>query len=157
MLRVSKLADYATVIVGTLVEKKIHMNAKQIAMETKLSLPTVSKLLKIMTKSNLLISNKGTTGGYQLAKAPEAITVLDVLMAVEGPFAITECSHSKGECMLEPYCSISRNWKIINRAIIQTLSQITLLDLTHPSRLIKELHKPRMVTKEGQYHGKSSI
>jgi FeS assembly SUF system regulator len=133
MLRISKLTDYATVIMSYLaLTPKDIVSAAQIAREVHVSLPTVSKILKILSEAQLVISFRGTGGGYQLARSTEKITVAEVVTAIEGQLAMTECCLSEKLCALDSLCSIKENWKVINKIILTALAGLTLQDMMRP-------------------------
>ncbi len=130
MLRISKLADYATMVMAFCArEPENSHTAKEIALATRLQLPTVSKLLKILARHQLLLSQRGVQGGYQLAKEPYAITMAEVVAAVDGPIALTECNHHASVCGLAKCCTTKKSWQTINQVVSQTLSNITLADI----------------------------
>jgi len=92
--------------------------ARDLAKESRLPLSTVSKLLKELLQSGLLVSHRGTKGGYVLAREPQQISVLEIIAAIEGPMALTQCSTDvTGLCSLESDCPIKSNQQIINQAI----------------------------------------
>ncbi|MGQ0534509.1 MAG: SUF system Fe-S cluster assembly regulator [Methanobacteriota archaeon] len=140
MLRISRLTDYGILLLTHFARgssQGVH-NARDLAAETEIPLPTVSKLLKSMTKAGLLVSHRGVQGGYSLAKAPSAITVEEVITALEGPIALTMCSEGPGNCELEHDCLTRSNLQLVNQAIKGALDGIRLSDLTTPpSRLIQ--------------------
>lgn len=131
MLRMSKLTDYATLILSHLsdADGALH-TATDIAARTGLGLPTVSKLLKAMTRANLVTSVRGSQGGYRLARSPEDISAADVIDALEGPVAITACSSTDVGCDLEPVCRVGSAWQRINLAIRVALRDVSLAQLT---------------------------
>jgi FeS assembly SUF system regulator len=134
MLRVTKLADYGIVMLTYFAAHggSTH-NARDIAGVVRLPLPVVSKILKALARDGLLTSQRGTKGGYGLARKPEEITVAEIIRALEGPIAVTECTDSvKGDCELEVRCPVRTNWHLINRAIYQALERITLAEMTQP-------------------------
>ncbi len=96
--------------------------------------PTVSKLLKQLAKHGLVESIRGAHGGYRLARRPELITVADVVSALEGPIALTQCSVHGGGCAIEPHCGVRSNWRLINGAIRQALESVTLAQMAEPLR-----------------------
>ena len=108
--------------------------ASDVASDTGIALPTVQKLLKKLTKSGLIKSVRGADGGYQLNKAAEDISAVDILDALEGPLAITECSADDSACEHEPNCSVGDAWQRINTAIRDALLEVTLAELHRPSR-----------------------
>jgi FeS assembly SUF system regulator len=133
MLRVSKLTDYATVIMSYLaLTPKTVVSAAQIAQEIHINLPTVSKILKILSEAGLVISFRGAGGGYQLARPITEITVAEVVTAIEGKLAMTECCINENICALDSLCSLKDNWKIINKMILTALAGLTLQDMMMP-------------------------
>ncbi len=130
MLRIGKLTDYATVILATLAADRARLlNASTLAERTHIAAPTVSKLLKQMHRAGLVISTRGTHGGYQLARDPEQISAASILDALEGPIALTECSAGSGQCGIEHTCSVGRTWQKLSVAIRRSLSEISLAQL----------------------------
>lgn len=130
MLRMSKLTDYGTLVLSQLPAGGAEpASAGIVADRTHLALPTVSKLLKALTRSGLVVSTRGSHGGYALARAPDEITAAEIIDALEGPVAITECSAEEGACTIEAYCRVGSAWQRINRSIREALTQITLADL----------------------------
>src|SRR5688572_30298578 len=105
MLRISKLTDYGTVILACMAARpdKVH-TATEVADDTHIGPPTVSKLLKRLQRGGLVVSTRGSHGGYQLAKPASAISAAAILEALEGPFALTECSGHHSNCGLETTC-----------------------------------------------------
>src|SRR5271154_858171 len=145
MVRLGKLTDYGLVLM-TYIARGSTMplrTARDLAVESRLPLSTVSKLLKQLLQSGLLTSHRGTKGGYILARDPQEISVVEIIAALEGPMALTECSTDvTGLCNLEPCCPIKTNQQIINQAVRGVLDKITLSDLMHPMHLtnIKDAH-----------------
>ena len=92
MLRLSKLTDYAIVLLSYLTRSSRPKNARELAELSGLPHPTVSKVLKMLARAELLISVRGQRGGYQLAAEPNTISVTRMISAIEGPLALTECS-----------------------------------------------------------------
>jgi len=133
MLRLSKLTDYATVILSFMARDKEHAHtATEIAETTGIALPTVSKILKLLVKAKVLMSTRGAKGGYALARNPEKISVATVISALEGPIALTECSISHQGCEQASGCDIRGNWSLINQTIHDALESVTLADLIKP-------------------------
>ena len=132
MLRVSKLTDYATVVMTCLAAGEGVMSAQALAERARLELPTVSKLLKQLAQAGLVASTRGINGGYRLARAAERISIADIVTAMEGPIGMTECSAHAGLCGHEPHCGVRVNWQRINQAIAGALAKVTLADMQHP-------------------------
>jgi FeS assembly SUF system regulator len=130
MLRISKLTDYATVILARLAaEPERRFTAAQIALETHLALPTVSKLLKQLQRHALVLSTRGLHGGYLLARPAAEINAAQILDALEGPVALTECAGSASHCCIETTCLVSKAWQRVNLAVRRSLQEITLREL----------------------------
>lgn len=133
MLRVTKLADYGIVVLTFFATRPDSIyTARDVAQAAGLPLPVVSKVLKLLGKAELLKSQRGIKGGYGLARRPEEITVAAVIRALEGPIALTECSHSNLDCGLVTGCPVRTNWHVINQAIHAALEKITLAQMTRP-------------------------
>ena len=130
MLRISKLTDYGTVLLAHLAENQVTVcSAADVAQATGIAVPTVSKLLKSLSRAELVTSTRGANGGYRLARPPQQISAADVIDALEGPVSITECSSSDGDCEHEGVCSVGGAWQRINVAIRRALQDVTLNDL----------------------------
>lgn len=134
MLRMSKLADYGTVVMTYIAKQPEHlMSAAEIAHAVGLEPPTVSKLLKLLTHAGLLVSRRGAAGGYSLSRPAPRISVADIIDAIEGaPMGLTECSSIPGLCTRESMCSVRANWQRISQSIRGILAEITLDDLLLP-------------------------
>lgn len=128
MLRISRLTDYATVILASLAGGSLA-SAADIAERTHIGLPTVSKLLKELQRAGLVHSVRGARGGYQLARAAAEINAAEIIDAVEGPVALTECAGSTGNCGIEATCLVGHGWQRINRAIRRALLEVSLEEL----------------------------
>ncbi len=130
MLRISKLTDYATVVLATLAEQPDQVRtAAALAERTRIAGPTVSKLLKQLHKAGLLSSTRGLHGGYQLARPPAQISLAAVVDALEGPIALTDCAAGAGQCSIEHNCRVSRVWQRLNLAMRRALSDVSLAEL----------------------------
>lgn len=130
MLRISKLADYSTVVMSYLAREPDRMhNARDIMEHTHIALPTISKILKILAKSGLLRSHRGMNGGYTLVIPPDQISIAQILAAMEGNLALTECSGQHSHCSIEPICHIRSNWRSISHVVQESLKRITLADM----------------------------
>jgi FeS assembly SUF system regulator len=131
MLRISKLTDYGTVILATLASQpdNARLTATDVADRTHIGLPTVSKLLKSLQRGGLVTSTRGSHGGYQLARPANLITAAHILDALEGRFALTECSGNHSSCGIESTCRVGNAWQRVNQAIRRSLDDISLLQL----------------------------
>ena len=130
MLRVTKLTDYATVVLSALADSpdRVH-NATELAERAHLELPTVSKLLKTLTQAGLVQSFRGSTGGYRLAKPAEQISLIQIVEAIEGPLGMTECSLHESNCGIESSCGVRANWRRINDVVADALREVSLADM----------------------------
>ncbi len=129
MLKISKLADYGTVIMVQMAMDRGMQTARAISIRTKISLPTVTKILKLFTAAKLLKSTLGNRGGYELVKSAADITVLEIIQAIEGELSLTECSKALVDCSIFSHCSITNHWRVINGAVKNALRDITLAQL----------------------------
>jgi FeS assembly SUF system regulator len=134
MIRLSRLADYGLVLMGRMALQPTTVHtAVGLAEDTQLPIPTVAKLLVRLTQGNLLISHRGAKGGYQLARSPSAITVADIVVAVDGPIALTQClEHGAQPCDVEPICPTRRGWNRLNDAVKRALTEVSLAELSQP-------------------------
>ena len=138
MIRIGRLTDYGIVLLSHMAAQpdSVH-TAAELAAETHLPAPTVSKLLRLLTKEGLLQSQRGVNGGYGLARTPDRITVSNAITALEGPIAITTCtSAAPSDCSHEPICPVRGHLNLINLAIRQALDSVTLADLARRPRLM---------------------
>ncbi|MDE2304270.1 MAG: SUF system Fe-S cluster assembly regulator [Gammaproteobacteria bacterium] len=130
MLRMGKLTDYATVVLATLAQDPPRQfAAAELAERTRLSAPTVSKVLKELQRAGMVVSARGAHGGYRLARRAELITAAQILDVFEGPIAITECSTAASQCGIERSCRVGGAWQRINAAIRRALEDVTLQQL----------------------------
>jgi len=134
MFRLNRLVDYGVVLMSHIASHSDRrFSAPDLASELGLPLPVVSKVLKGLSHRGLLTSYRGAKGGYRLARDAEAITVADIISAIDRPIALTECiEDSDGTCGIESLCPQRSNWQIINRTVRSALSGIRLSDLTAP-------------------------
>ena len=132
------MTDYGLVLMSQIARRPqadLH-TARDLAQKCGLPLPTVSKILKTLLQSGLLASHRGIKGGYSLARGAEVISLAEIISALEGPLALTECSTDiTGLCDLEPSCPIKDNQRIINHVIRGALEKVMLSDLIRPMQL----------------------
>lgn len=134
MLRISKLADYGTVVMVYLAGfDQALCNARDIALHTHLSVPTVSKILKRLTAAGLLISVRGPAGGYRLQRPASDISVSQIVYALEEHRGFTECSLQPNACFLQKVCTVQGNWRLISHAIEAALDSVSLDALAKPT------------------------
>ena len=134
MIRLTKLADYGVMLMSHIAAAPgtVH-SASSLSRAAAVAVPTVSKILKLLARKGLLISHRGASGGYVLARPPAAITVAEVIAAMEGPIAVTECvDESHSDCAVESVCRVRTNWHKINDAVRGALEQITLEEMAQP-------------------------
>ena len=133
MLRVTKLTDYATVLLTSLADDPDGVSsAAELAERTRLELPTVSKVLKPLAHARLVEGVRGSSGGYRLARPPEAIRLIEIVEAIEGPLNVTECSGEHSACDLEAQCGVRGNWRHINQVVAEALGGISLAQMRVP-------------------------
>lgn len=139
MIRLAKLTDYGLVLMTAMVRENrasVH-TARDLASATRLPLPTVSKVLKQLLQSGLLTSHRGNNGGYSLTKEPADISLAEIIAAIEGPIALTECSTDvTGLCDFERLCPIKTNQRVISEVVRGALQKVMLSDLAQPSQAL---------------------
>ncbi|GGA35336.1 SUF system Fe-S cluster assembly regulator [Dyella nitratireducens] len=134
MFRVSRLTDYATVVMTCIAAHPGDVvSTAQIAEEAHLELPTVSKLLKSLGHAGLVDSFRGVNGGYRLARPAQEISLADIVEAIEGPLGMTECTLSEGQCEREAQCGVRGSWQRINHVLDNALRAMSLADMLHPA------------------------
>lgn len=133
MLRVTKLTDYATVVLSVLAAQADDvLSASELAERAGLEAPTVSKLLKPLAQAGLVEGFRGANGGYRLARLAADISLIEIVEAMEGPLGMTECSLHDGHCGLEEHCGVRANWRQINDVVIDALRSVTLAQMLTP-------------------------
>jgi FeS assembly SUF system regulator len=133
MLKMSKMADYGTLILTTMVREPARIqSAAEVAALIRVPVPTVSKILKILTREGLVVSLRGAKGGYLLSRQPSQISVSQIIQAMDGPIGMTECSITPGLCTQESDCPVRANWQRVNRVVLQALNQISLEQMIQP-------------------------
>jgi FeS assembly SUF system regulator len=134
MLRISKLTDYGIVLLAHFARRApgATCNARELAEATGLPFPAVGKVLKSLATEGLLISHRGAKGGYTLARPPGAISVVEIIEALEGPIALMACSAGPGHCSQESTCCVRDPWQTIHGAVRGALAGVTLGGLAQP-------------------------
>jgi FeS assembly SUF system regulator len=134
MLRISKITDYGTLLMSqmALQPERVH-SASELALLLGLGLPTVSKILKGLSRHGLLVAVRGLHGGYSLARPPERISVADIVDALEEqPFGLTQCSAASGVCARETDCGVRVSWHTINRIVRRALEDVSVASMAQP-------------------------
>jgi FeS assembly SUF system regulator len=132
-MRLSSLADYAVVMMSASARHcgQAQINAGQLAEETGIPLPTVQKLVSKLSSAGLLRSVRGAGGGFKLARPAAAVSLADIIEAIEGPIAMTACVESgKHDCGLEGNCRVQAHWPMVNNAMRGALANINLTSLS---------------------------
>jgi FeS assembly SUF system regulator len=133
VFRLSKTTDYGIVLMARLASDPSDLphNARELAEGSDLPVPMVSKILKALAKEGLLVSQRGSKGGYSLARAPEKLTVSEMIRVLEGPVALTDCAIGPALCEHETMCAVREPWQLISRVVERALADVTLADLVH--------------------------
>ena len=133
MLRVTKLTDYATVVLTALAARPdAVLSTSELAEQAGLEIPTVAKVLKPLAQAGLVEGFRGAHGGYRLARPAGDITLVEVVEAMEGPLGMTECSVHAGNCGIESQCGVRANWRRINDVVVAALRGVTLAEMLGP-------------------------
>ncbi|MBV1689932.1 SUF system Fe-S cluster assembly regulator [Novosphingobium sp. G106] len=140
-MRLSSMADYAVVTMAAAARHcgGARVSATQLAEETGVPAPTVQKLVSRLTAAGLLRSSRGVGGGLKLARPAAAITLADIVEAVEGPIALTACvEHGRHDCTLESSCMVRPHWPLVNEALRGALAQVSLTRLAEVAQRAPE-------------------
>jgi FeS assembly SUF system regulator len=130
MLRLTNLADYAVVVLVQAAQATDQrLSATSVAAATGLPVPTVAKVAGLLARAGLIVAQRGIGGGFQLAHASSAISVADIIEAVDGPIALTHCVDGGSDCGIEKSCQLKAPWQVINRVVRESLTSVTLADL----------------------------
>lgn len=132
MLRISKLTDYAILMMVELTREGEMLSAHALAERVRVEAPTASKVLKLLSGGGLLESYRGANGGYRVTRGAGEISVAEVIAAIEGPIAMTECSVEEGLCSQEESCELRGNWQRISLAVSDALQQVSLAEMSAP-------------------------
>ncbi len=134
MFRLSKMTDYGVVVLGQLAGQRGRLlSAPDVAEATGLPSATVSQVLKTLAGAGIVVSHRGARGGYEMARAPEAVTVRELVVAFEGPLAVTACVEgAEDNCAVESLCLLAGGWEQVNTAIRTALDSVTLADVLRP-------------------------
>ena len=132
MLRISKLTDYAILMMVEMARDGEMLSAHVLAERIHVEVPTASKVLKLLAGNGLLLSYRGANGGYRIRHAAAGVSVAEVIAAIEGPIAMTECSVEEGLCSQEDQCGLRSNWQRISQAVAQALRDVSLAEMSAP-------------------------
>ena len=134
MLRLNRMTDYAILVLGALARRHGETLASgYLAQVTELTQPTVAKVLKMLLAAELVETQRGVRGGYRLMKILAHISLVDIVEAMEGPIAVTDCIEgARQPCSASNCCCMRSHWKHVNLAIRNALRDVTLEDLINP-------------------------
>ncbi|MBP9050752.1 MAG: SUF system Fe-S cluster assembly regulator [Alphaproteobacteria bacterium] len=131
MIRLSKLSDYAIVVLSLLAAAhgKVH-TASSLAERTGIPEPTVAKVLKLLSRQGVIVSIRGVNGGYKMERSPAEVTVTELIVALEGPISVTDCATSEiHECGIQELCPLKGRWQKVNQVIKSALDTLSLADM----------------------------
>lgn len=130
MLRVTRLTDYATVVLTVLAARpEAVLSAAELAERAGLEPPTVSKVLRPLAQAGLVEGFRGAHGGYRLTRSPRDISLIEIVEAMEGPLAMTECSLDDHDCGIADQCGVRANWRRINDVVAAALRDVSLAQM----------------------------
>ena len=134
MLRVTKLTDYATLVLTVLAARPEQvLSAPDLAEQAGLEAPTVAKVLKPLAQAGLVEGFRGANGGYRLARPAGGISLIEIVEAMEGPLGMTACSVHAGQCGIEDSCGMRASWRRINDVVADALRAVTLAEMANPT------------------------
>ena len=150
MIKVSKLSDYATVLMTVVAQSDGQLlSAHDLHEKTRIPEPTVSKVLKLLSKAKLLDAHRGAHGGYALARSSIEITVAHIVTAIEGPIGLTECSIHDECCTIEPWCGVRGNWRLISAAVNNALQSVSLQQMATTALPAQKRHEQTLAFNAG--------
>jgi len=137
MIILSKLADYGVIVATHLAARPgRQVAAATVAAETRLPQATVAKILKALARAGLVLAARGAGGGYRLARIATAISIAEVVAAIDGDIGLTQCSVHVDECARTTYCPTRPHWAAINSAVGQALSAVSLDAMLTPAAFV---------------------
>jgi len=134
MLRISKMTDYAILLMVEMTRQGETLSAHVLADRIRVEVPTAGKVLKLLAGAGLLSSYRGANGGYRVTRPASRISVAEIIAAIEGPIAMTECSVEVGLCHQEDNCHLRSNWQRISVAVARALEDVSLAEMSEPLR-----------------------
>ncbi len=143
MLRVTRLTDYATLLMTELAAEpdSVHSGAA-LAERTRLELTTVSKVLKALAQAGLIEGLRGAWGGYRMARPTDEVSLLEIVEAIEGPLGMTECTVPGSRCEHQAHCTVAPHWSQVNEVIVEALRSMTLARMLAPPAPIPQGARP---------------
>ncbi|MFA7275465.1 MAG: SUF system Fe-S cluster assembly regulator [Pseudobdellovibrionaceae bacterium] len=132
MIKISKITDYAIVVLASLaVARGEVLTATSISRSTQLPEPTVSKVLKLLSKGSVISSVRGAAGGYRMERSATSISMREIITALDGPIAVTTCADPSGgdDCQIQGVCPMKRGWQKLNFAVASAFDTVSLADM----------------------------
>ena len=154
MIRLSRLTDYAVALLSHMGQEREEnlWAASDLAEKSGLPMPTVAKVLKLLAKTGLITAQRGAAGGYKLARMTNSISIAEIIEAMDGPIAITDCSEGSAheDCMIQSVCPMSQGWNKVNIAVRQALKNVSLAEMVTlpPSSFGNNADKARLAVGE---------
>ncbi len=146
MLRLTNLADYAVILMSKISLTDGRVNAQGMAHATGLPVTTVSKILNALGRAGLLVSHRGIKGGFALARSAETISVAQIVEAIDGPIAMTNCmDHTAEPCAIEHTCELRPHWADINGAVRGALDDVKLVNVAPKTARASAIHQQHQV------------
>ena len=147
MIKLSRLTDYAVTLLTQMVkEGKGVWSASDLGEKSGVPLPTVSKILKQLSKAGIVTAQRGAAGGYQLAQSSNDISIASIIEAMDGPIALTDCTEGGDQdCNIQMICPMSGNWNKVNQAVRHALEAVSLADMAVPSPTKNNVGEPAPV------------
>ena len=131
MLKLTRKADYGLIAMKHLAERaqREAVSAKDVAEAYGLPQEALAKILQRLARAKLVAPQRGTNGGYKLARDAREITAFEVIQAIEGPLFITSCVSVRGRCDQSARCTVREPLQRVSRSIEEVLSRITVFEM----------------------------
>lgn len=143
MIKLNRMTDYGVVVMSQMNQHPGTVTAPELAQATGLPIPTVSKLLKQLAKSGLIESHRGVHGGYSIVRDLEDINAMEIIEALDGPVALTDCvDGAEDMCNVQSLCPLRGGWDKVNAAVRKALTEVTLAELCPPRDFFNTITTP---------------
>lgn len=143
VIKLNRMTDYGVVVMSQMNRHPVTVTAPELARATGLPIPTVSKLLKQLARSGLIESHRGVHGGYSIARDLEDINAMEIIEALDGPVALTDCvDGAEDMCNVQSLCPLRGGWDKVNAAVRKALTEVTLAELCPPRDFINPITTP---------------
>ncbi len=132
MIRIARHTDYAARLLLHLTSlgEGASASISDIAEQRMLPVPFIRRMVARLVSAGILKTTRGKNGGIALGRRASAITLADVVTAMEGPLALNDCVHLPGACPFMQSCPVQKAWVEVSSALHEHLASITFAALS---------------------------